>query len=69
MLNRSSYRSIFAVGVCLTALAPAAASAQDQTQSDTPQSEASPFDIVVTARKRDEKLQEVPVMRLEGLRM
>ena len=62
MLNRSSYRIIFAVGVCLAALAPAAASAQDQTQSDTPQSEASPFDIVVTARKRDEKLQEVPVI-------
>ena len=62
MLNRSSYRIIFAVGVCLAALAPAAASAQDQTQSYTPQSEAIPFDIVVTARKRDEKLQEVPVI-------
>ena len=62
MLNRSSYRINFAVGVCLAALTPAAASAQDQTPSETPQSEASPFDIVVTARKRDEKLQDVPVI-------
>jgi iron complex outermembrane receptor protein len=62
MLNSSQYRTILAVSVCLAALVPAAALAQDQAQNAAPPTEASPFEIIVTARKRDERLQDVPVV-------
>jgi iron complex outermembrane receptor protein len=62
MFIRSSRLAILTSGVCLAALLPTVASAQDRAPSDTPQAEASPFDIVVTARRRDERLQDVPVI-------
>jgi iron complex outermembrane receptor protein len=54
-------RSIFLAGVAFAALASAAAPASAQQASNTDPEATTVEDIVVTARRREESLQDVPI--------
>jgi iron complex outermembrane recepter protein len=61
-MSRLTARALLSLGVALGALSPAApAWAQDSEQPPAAESTAGDLDIVVTARRREENLLDVPV--------
>jgi iron complex outermembrane receptor protein len=60
-MNRAAVRAVLNLGVAVAALSAAPAMAQDSEQPAAAESTAGDFDIVVTARRREENLLDVPV--------